>query len=367
MLWKTRIVKVRAVRIAVISLALLIAVTLLAGCRNPFLRRKSAAPHPEQATDAYTPICPIDGLPTTTERLVQRPLAVMVENSPAARPQSGLNDACVVYEAITEGGITRFLAIYYHGAPETIGPVRSARPHFIHFAREYDAAYAHCGQSQEALEMLVTTPRIFNLDQMKFGKAFWRDSKRRAPHNLYTSAERLRAMVKKERWGGAPSTLPVFTSDRVLKQGDRADDIKINFNGATHYTLRLTYDTERKGYLRYMDGKLHVDRETGEPVVAKNIIIQRAEAMQYPDSKYQTFDVVVIGSGTGTFISNRRQIPLQWHKQWSGGITEYTDDNGKSLPFQPGQTWVEVLPPEGAVTITTPSATPATPAGSTQN
>jgi len=362
MLRNTGKVNMRAVRIIVICLALLAAMALLAGCRNPFSRRKSAAPHPEQATAAYTLTCPIDGLPITTEQLVQRPLAVMVENSPAARPQSGLNDACVVYEAITEGGITRFLAIYHHGTPETIGPVRSARPHFIHFAREFDAAYAHCGQSQEALEMLVTTPRILNLDQMKFGKAFWRERSRRAPHNLYTSVQRLQAVVKKQRWGGAPSELPVFTSDRLLKQGEPANDIKINFNGSVRYSLNFTYDAERKGYLRYMDGKLHADRETGKPVVAKNIIIQRAEAMQFPDSKYQTFDVVVIGSGMGTFISNRRQIPLQWQKQWSGGITEYTDSSGKALPFQPGQTWIEVLPPEGIVNITTPPPAPATPA-----
>jgi len=336
-------------------IVLLLAALLLAGCRNPLSRRKPSARQDQQVVTS-TLTCPIDGLPISTDRMLQRPLAVMVENSPAARPQSGLNDACVVYEAVTEGGITRFLAIYHHAAPEVIGPVRSARPHFIHFAREYDAAYAHCGESYEALEMLASTPQIFNLDQMKFGKAFWRDHSRRAPHNLYTSAARLQKVVEKQRWGGSPSVMPSFTSDRLLTDGAPADTVELRFNGAVKYTLRFTYDAKRGGYLRYMDGKLHVDRETGEPVVAKNVLIQRVQTTVFPESTHQTMDVSVIGSGAGIFISNRRQIPLQWQKHWSAGLTDHTDEHGAKLPFQPGQTWVEILSTEGTISISGPPA-----------
>ncbi|MHB0938782.1 MAG: DUF3048 domain-containing protein [Armatimonadota bacterium] len=338
---------------------LLVAVLLLAGCRNLFTRN-SAKPRPhqnQQGNTASTFTCPIDGQPVSSELMYQRPLAVMIENSPAARPQSGLNDACVVYEAITEGGITRFLAIYVHGAPEVIGPVRSARPHFINLAREYDAAFTHCGQSQEALEMLVSTPSIYNLDEMKYSKPFWRDRSRRAPHNLYSSAEKLRAQVQKLNWGSAPSVLPDFTSDlKPLKDGQAADKIVINFRGGVKYGLRFQYDKARGGYVRYMDGKLHVDRETGEPIVAKNVLVQRVSAAQFAESKHKTYDVTVTGSGTGTFISNGYQTPMQWQKNWDGGITSYTDDRGMPLPFQPGQTWVEVLPMEGTVSISGPPA-----------
>jgi hypothetical protein len=345
----------KRLRIVIILLVLLVAVALLAGCRSLLSRRQSVTPpDAEPLTSSLT--SPIDGQPISTELMGQRPLAVMVENSPNARPQSGLNEASVVYEAITEGGITRFLAIYSHGVPEIIGPVRSARPHFIHFAREYDAAFVHCGQSQEALEMLVSTPQIYDLDQMKYDKPFWRDRSRRAPHNLYTSADKLRAFVAQKRWSGMPTTLPVFASDRVLKNGEPAETINIDFNGGVKYKLRFVYDAERNGYLRYMDGKLHVDRETNEPVVAKNILVQRVESQQYPGSAHQTYDVSVIGNGEGIFISNGRQLSMEWKKRWSGSITAYTDSRGNSLPFQPGQTWVEVLPLEGKVSISGPSA-----------
>jgi len=341
--------------IAVVALAAsFILLILPTGCRNPFAYRRPAPPRPVPVPRVPTTPCPIDGRPITTELLLQRPLAVMIENSPDARPQNGVNDACVVYEAITEGGITRFLAIYYHGAPKMIGPVRSARPHFIDLAREYDAAFVHCGQSQEALEMLTSTPQIYNLDQMKYGKPFRRDRSRAAPHNLYTSADKLRALVKQQRWGGSPAVLPIFTSDRMLTDGAPAETIDIDFHGGVKYKLRLVYDAGRGGYLRYMDGKLQTDRETGEPAVAKNILIQRVYSRQFPGSKYHTYDVTVTGSGGGIFISNRRQIPMQWSKTWDGAITSYTDAGGNALPFQSGQTWIEVLPMEGKVSINGP-------------
>ncbi len=160
-------------------LAVLSVAVLLCGCRQ-FLGNKPASP-----------VCPIDGTPATPEQIARRPLAVMIENSPAARPQSGLSQASVVYEAITEGGITRFLAIYLNGEPAVIGPVRSARPHFIYLAQEYDPVFVHCGESYEALQILARNSPVRNLDQIKYGKPFWRSRKRPAPHNLYTSSARL--------------------------------------------------------------------------------------------------------------------------------------------------------------------------------
>jgi len=361
---KTRIVNKRVITAVAALCVLVIASLLLAGCRNPFSRHNTgrvSRPGQQSAASGFT--CPIDGMPVSSDLVYQRPLAVMIENSPAARPQSGLNDACVVYEAITEGGITRFMAIYLHGAPAVIGPVRSARPHFLNLAREYDAAYVHCGQSYEALQIFATTPSIYNLDQMKYTKPFWRDNSRKAPHNLYASAEKLRAQVAKLRWGSAPSILPSFVSDlKPLSDGPEADKVVLDFHGGVHYKLRFQYDAARGGYVRYMDGKLHTDRETGEPVVAKNILVERVTSVPFPDSKKETYDVTVVGSGTGVFISNGHQTPMQWQKNWDGGITTYTDDRGMPLPFQRGQTWVELLPQEGNVTISgPPAATAAVP------
>src|SRR5690606_24574017 len=122
--------------------------------------------------------------------LNKRPLAVMVENHVEARPQAGLAEAEILYEAMAEGGITRFMALYQASSPEKITPVRSARLHFVDWAAEYDAAYAHWGGSNEALQFLRSNNRPKDLDQFIFGGAFFRDHStgRSLEHTGATSA-----------------------------------------------------------------------------------------------------------------------------------------------------------------------------------
>jgi len=330
-----------------------IAMLLLAGCRSFHLGGSGGQNGGEGGNDV---VCPIDGLPTTREAIAHRPVAVMIENSPAARPQSGVSQACVVYEAITEGGITRFLAIFLHNAPEVIGPVRSARPHFINLAQEYNPVYVHCGESYEALQILAYNSPVDDLDQLKFGKPFWRSHQRPAPHNLYTSQKRLMEFIEKHQWDRSISDLPTFSHGGQFTGGTPAQEVTINFNGAVHYRLRFVYDQQAGGYLRYMDGKLHVDKETGKPIVAKNIVIQRVSAVEFPNSEKHTFDVSVIGSGDGYFVSQGKQTPLLWSKYGASSITNYTDADRQPLPFQPGQTWIELVPLNGKVTITAPAS-----------
>jgi hypothetical protein len=338
-------------RILSICLAslLLAGMAILIGCQIPAQRQQGKTSRHGAAHAQVT--CPIDGAPSTESQDDRRPLAVMIENSPDARPQSGLTQACVVYEAITEGGITRFEAIYLHGNPAVIGPIRSARPHFINIAREYNAAYVHCGESYEALQILAADPTLHNLDQMVYAKPFWRDHTRRAPHNLYASTEKLRALMTKLAWEAPVSPLPVFTSDHRITGGQPATNIEIHFPGAVHYRLQWVYAPHLGGYLRYMDGILHVDRETGRPLVAKNVMIQRVHSSPFLDSTHGTYDVEMMGARDGQFFSHGEQEALIWAKSTINDITQFADTNRQPLPFQPGQTWVEVLPVDGTVSV----------------
>ncbi len=348
----------------IFGLLLCAAVLLLAGCRwwgapqeTPAGGTPGQPSTPGNTTAGVT--CPIDGLPADPASIARRPLAVMIENSPSARPQSGLSQACAVYEGITEGGITRFLAIFLHNDPAEIGPVRSVRPHFLDLAREYDPALVHCGESYEALQILAMDTSIDDLDQLKYPKPFWRDDKREKPHNLYTSAARLRAFLPTKRWENSGSVTPHFTGGGPMS-GAPAPVVRIGFGGGVHYGLRLVYDAARGGYLRYMDGTLHVERATGAPLVATNVIIQRVAAMQYPDSKLGTYDVTVVGSGAGEFVTGGQHVPLSWRKDSNAAQTVFTTADGQPLPFQAGQTWIELVPEEGKVDFPTPK--PAAPA-----
>jgi hypothetical protein len=340
------------------ALALACLLFLLAGCRWAGFagaigahRKAGDAPVASDATTTMV-LSPVNGMPMAEEMLTHRPLAVMVENLRPARPQSGLTQADVVYEAITEGGITRFLAIFVGGNPPVIGPVRSARPHFINIAREYQAVYVHCGESYEALQILSADSSIFNLDQMQYDAPFWRDHTRSAPHNLYTSATRLRQCAQRLRWDAPVSPLPSFNSNQPLPAGLPATRVEIHFPGAVDYRLQLVYNPQLGGYERYEDGKLHVDRETGQPIVAKNVVIQRVAAFPFLDSAKGTLDVGVVGSGEGVFFCAGEQLALSWSKPNNTSITNFqVVGTNVPAPFQCGQTWVEIVPEGGKVTI----------------
>ncbi len=140
---------------------------------------------------------PLTGV-SVSPQLASRPItAIMVENSPEARPQSGLVDAGVVYEAIAEGGITRFVTFFQEAQPEVVGPVRSLRPYYIDWVRQFDAAVAHVGGSTQALRQ-VKAFGVKDLDEFANAGAYWRDSARYAPHNAYTSTENLDKLIKQK-------------------------------------------------------------------------------------------------------------------------------------------------------------------------
>lgn len=292
-------------------------------------------------------VSPIDGLPADERLLNRRPIAVMVENSPEARPQSGLSKANIVYEGITEGGITRFMAVYLQGEPSVIGPVRSARPHFIYTAEGYDAIYAHCGQSNEADRVFMSTPGLRNLDQLKGGvyaSPFYREKSSKAlEHTMYTSMTALREAARKLGWESEQNGLPEFVSGKMPATATLCPVVNIKFSPA--FRMSYTYDEKKGGYARAQDGKPHIDRESKEQLVVKNVIIQNVADERYTltDKNDATMKVTVVGSGTGYLLTAGQKIPIKWEKSSRTKLTKYTDEAGEPIPMQPGQTWVELV------------------------
>lgn len=148
-----------------------IIIVLLAGAVGLFLwQTKVSAPNtPKEEVKQEKETGPVrselTGLETTVDKAKRPITAVMVENSPEARPQSGLKDAGVVFEAVAEGGITRFVALYQEAQPDLIGPVRSIRPYFVEWAAGFDAGLAHVGGSELALNMVKSGDYVADLDR----------------------------------------------------------------------------------------------------------------------------------------------------------------------------------------------------------
>lgn len=284
----------------------------------------------------------IDGIVVSDETKINPPLfAVQIENMIDARPLSGISRANLVYEAISEAGITRFL-VFYTADQEVaeIGPVRSARPYYIDWAEEYGALYAHSGGSPEALR-IISRYDILGLNEFSNGRFFWRSKSRYAPHNLYTSSELLNnAFAAKD--GEVKDFEPWQFKDEAPEDSrpQNEERIKIYFSTKT-YEAGWQYDREPNDYLRYQAGAIGQDRD-GSEVRAKNIVVQFTDVSVIDDIGRKK--IKTIGSGEAIIFQDGVRIDGAWEKEAKGERTKFFDAAGAEIKFNPGVTWVEVVP-----------------------
>lgn len=288
---------------------------------------------------------PLTGMPAA-EELADRPVVVMVENSPAARPQTGLFEADIVYEVLAEGDITRFVAIYHSQASEEIGPVRSIRPYMVELGRAIDGILVHAGWSPEAMN-LMRKYKVAHLDQV-YGDHdyYWRDSSRKAPHNLYTSMELIRkgAEAKKfrEEWNA-----PSLAFGDVGNAGEAALHVRIPYIGS--YDVGYDYDGETGTYLRSMKGEPHLDKKTDTQLSAANVLIVEARHRIVDDVGRRQIDV--FGPGEGLLLQNGKMREVIW-KLNDGLIRAFEEEDAEeAIPFLPGQTWIQIVPDLDKVTF----------------
>lgn len=283
------------------------------------------------------------------------PVAVMIDNASPARPQSGLQSASVVYETLVEGGITRFMAIFDHGDISQIGPVRSARPYFLDWLAEYDAAYAHAGGSPEALGNIIKN-RIHDINGIgNAAKAFYRDKTRPAPHNLYTSSKAMYVTTVANKlkisdvdiisWQFALPTdiLPATTTT--------ANKVKLNFSGnAKSSEVSYAYDSASQTYLRSQAGVSQEDRLTKAQIKVKNLIIQTISNNITVGEKGR-LTMKVTGTGKAKIFQNSKVFDATWTKTDANSRTVFTLADGTEVKFQPGNFWIEALPEGRKVVI----------------
>lgn len=290
----------------------------------------------------------IDGVFVSKGEENPYPVAVMVENLTVVRPQSGLASAHLVYEALAEGGITRFMLIYAGKTPGVVGPVRSARPYFVDWALEYDALYAHAGGSPQSLAD-IRNYNIFDLNQFFNAQYFYRDDSRgiAREHTLYTTGENLTFALrdldaptegKYDRW--------TFKDDAPLAERPVEEKtIGINYSSFS-YAVEYRYDPTENNYLRYMAGDIHTDAD-GTDIRPKNVVIQKV-ATSLADE--QRLNMQTIGEGDAIVFRDGAVIEGTWKKAERGDRTMFYDMAGGEIKFNAGQTWIEVVPTDRAVT-----------------
>lgn len=272
--------------------------------------------------------------------------AIMIENSPDARPQSGIKDAGIVYEAIAEGGITRFLALYQNKKPNLIGPVRSLRMYYVDWLAPYNPSIAHVGGSLNALNE-VRNGSYRDLDEFFNSTTYWRASDRYAPHNVYTSFEKLDALNQAK--GYTSSTFTSFPrTDGAPAAEPNATAISINFSSPT-YNTAYTYDKENNRYLRSIAGAPHNDREAGQ-ITPSVVIGLRVTMEQVMEDGYREH-IVTTGSGSAVLFQNGIAEEVTWHKADRASPLSITDSAGKDISLVRGQTWIAAVPTSGGGSV----------------
>ena len=321
----------------------------------------------EDPNEPKTESCPLNGAKRTKKSRdfweKRRPLAVIVENHIEARPQSGLSYADIVYEAVAEGGITRFMAVFYCNLSDIqVGPVRSARTYYLDW-NEYDALYAHVGGANtpgpaDALGQIIKYG-VKDLNQFSIGfPVFWRDYQRlghpvATEHTMYSTTAKLWEVGAKRGWTATDSAGIRWDKNFVSwkfkddKGGGATSNIKVNFwESQQGYNVDWIYDSASNSYKRKNGGSDHMDLDNNSQLTAKNIVIQfekEANANDgYPGNVHLLYGTT--GSGKALFFQDGNVIEGKWIKASRTARSKYVDKLGKEIEFNRGQIWIQTVP-----------------------
>ncbi|MDE6435089.1 MAG: DUF3048 domain-containing protein [Lachnospiraceae bacterium] len=278
----------------------------------------------------------------------KRPIAVMINNIKEALPSSSTKQADIIYECMVEGGITRLLAIYSdYDELEKVGSVRSARHYYINIANEYDAIYVCYGQSKPA-KKLLDKGAIDVVNGYVYDPAFYRDNDRVAPHNAYTTGERIVDAIKdlgysSEYDSDHKKVLTFNEEEKELENGTQANTVHINFSN--YSKPYLIYNADQKIYERYEYDAPQIDNIAAEDdniLTFKNVIvmISKYECIN-PENDLQ--ELTQVGEGNGYYCTNGKAIPITWKKTSNSSPTEYYTEDGEVLSLNPGKTWISII------------------------
>jgi Protein of unknown function (DUF3048) N-terminal domain/Protein of unknown function (DUF3048) C-terminal domain len=334
-------------RAMIAVLALCLAATSLTGCKAekvieavwPKADSERTIPKP-----AAPPRWPLTGLDAPDDAATKtRVVSVKIENSPAARPQSGLDQADIVYETVTEGGITRFNAFFQSKSPALVGPVRSARLSDTYIVPQYHALFAHCGGDSSLRAELADKARFDDVDQFFNPSAYWRAGDRSAPHNLMTDISKVRTQGIEARHYEAELAITGLSFRKAPPSvGATCTLITVPFSQGN--TVSWLYDAGARTYARSINGEPHSDRESKKPYTTSNVAVLWAKTRQVKTTKFggAWIEIVLTGSGRCTVFRDGMRLDGTWATTGKEPPVFKTAD-GAQIKFAPGTTWFQVI------------------------
>ncbi len=335
-------------------------------------------------------VCPLNGkMFTQTERdswEKRRPLAVMIENSPDARPQAGLGSADVMFEIVAEGGVTRFMGVYYCGAQAQdilLAPVRSARTYFLDYASGFNRPmYTHVGgantpgpadalgqigqygwQGQTDINGLFTVAYpYFVRNENRLGHAVATE------HTVETSTEYLWEIADKRKWTNmsperkvGKTVVPAadwkdgfepWTFEEEKGKTGTVATISYEFwSGYDDYAVKWDYDAASDSYKRTMGGTAHLDYNNDKQIMANNVVVLlTTEKGPIDELKHMLYTTT--GTGDALIYMHGNVVKARWSKKDRESELRFVDAKGNDIPMARGLTWISVLNKANAANVT---------------
>ena len=315
---------------------------------------------------------PLTGIMYTPEEAAAwkdvRPLGAMVNNHTAARPQSGLAQADLVYEMVAEGGITRYIAFFLTNSPTKIGPIRSIREYYLILVKEMgDAMIFHIGWSPQALIDIESWP-VRSLIRLGLNcdvslpdptdQPCWRNKTRvdaNVPweHTAYGNTVLLREKGYTAGWVGKNEDFRTWKfKDDTNKYSTKpsAGEISVGFWSKGDYSAIFKYNPQNNTYLRFLgydqnDQPIpHLDNETKKQIEVKNVIVQFATETSIPGDDKNRLDYELIGTGTAKIFTDGKVIDATWSKASRDERMLSYDTDGNEIEFNRGTFWICIAP-----------------------
>ena len=336
-------------RRALLALPALLVVGLAACAQGEPMPTPTPTPSytPTYVTPAPTIIAPLTGETIPAGTAINPSLAAKIDNHSAARPQVGLERTDIVFEELVEGGLTRYVAIWQSDVPEEIGPVRSIRPMDPDIVSAFGGIIAYSGGQQRFVVLMQAAP-VFNAihGQKATADTFYRTKTKTAPHNVLVKAS---VVVGEHPELPAPTQQFAFALDAAsstaVKDGTPAASVSLVFSKASQPSW--TWDAARGQFLRAQLGVADMDSAGGQ-LGAANVIAIRVGI----DSSLGVPKTQLVGGGEAWVASGGQAVHATWSKDSATSPIVLRDDQGVVIRLAPGNSWIELVPDEGSVTIT---------------
>jgi hypothetical protein len=337
--------------VACSALATLLLMSACGAAKPAAVRRPVATTAPKPIAAPARPVAltyqwPLTGLAAPVAP-TQPALSVKIDNAPAARPQSGLDSADLVFECLVEGGMSRFMAVFQSHRAAEVGPIRSARPVDGALLRAlHGGIFAYSGAASGEIAPAQAYSTAFLLSNDASAGGFQRLTSRYAPENLYSTTDELRvAAAGLSAHPGLPT--PLFTYGPIVPGSHGAGWLSVVLGGEAS----ASWVYNGSSYLRSENGTPHL-LANGQQVRAANVVVLRvmvAHSGITDAAGNEDPFVLAYGSGAARVLRNGVAEEGHWSRPSVGDPFAFTSTTGGALTLAPGPTWIELVPTDGSV------------------